>query len=451
MLARHLFCCTCLFALIGLQDLHAADVMEHTLENGLTVLVLPDPRAPVVTNQVWYGVGAMHEHSGITGISHMLEHMMFRGSEVYPPGEFAKTVSALGGRLNAFTSRDFTAYFEVVGSRHWEQVMAMEAERMRGLRLSDEEFAPEREVVVEERRLTLEDRPVSVLREQFHAAAFLNQPYRHSVIGWMSDIKAYTIDDLQNWYASWYAPNNAVLVVVGDVQPEEVIDAATLHFGTIAPRDLPVVKPRRETPQKGERRVTVRLPAKVPHLMLGWKAPALLNLDTPDDAYALMVAAGVLSAGRSARLDRDVVRTRELAQSAAAGYNGFSRMDGLFTISATPSADTNVQILEQALLDEVEKLRTIAVPDNELERVKAQVVAADIYQRDSINARAFELGMLQTVGLGWEVSLEYMERIQDVSAEDVQRVARRYLRPDALTVGILHPLPIEAQVIPEEG
>jgi zinc protease len=197
----------------------AADVVEHRLENGLTVLVLPDARAPVVTNQVWYRVGSMDEHSGITGISHMLEHMMFKGSEQYPPGEFSRIVARLGGQENAFTGRDYTGYFQVVGSEHWETVMAMEAERMHGLKLAEDEFLPERRVVIEERRLRTEDQPNSLVQEQFHATAFFNQPYGHPVIGWMTDIDAYTVDDLRDWYRAWYAPNNAVVVVVGDVDP----------------------------------------------------------------------------------------------------------------------------------------------------------------------------------------------------------------------------------------
>ncbi len=420
----------------------AADVVEHRLENGLTVLVLPDARAPVVTNQVWYRVGSMDEHSGITGISHMLEHMMFKGSEQYPPGEFSRIVARLGGRENAFTGRDYTGYFQVVGSEHWETVMAMEAERMRGLKLSEEEFLPERRVVVEERRLRTEDRPNSLLQEQFYATAFFNQPYGHPIIGWMTDIDAYTVEDLQDWYDAWYAPNNAVVVVVGDVDPEAVIAAAERHYGPIPARELPARKPRAETPQRGERRTTLQIPAELPYLIMGWKTPVLITLDDPSDAYALIVAAGVLDSGEASRFARELVRGRELANSTSARYSPFSRLDSLFTVAAVPTGDTDMETLEQALLDEIDRLRDEPIDASELQRVQARVIAQEIFRRDSIQSQAFELGAAQTVGLGWEVVDEYVDRIREVTAEDVQRVVREYLVPERRTVGILDPLPI---------
>jgi len=419
-----------------------ARVVEHQLENGLTVLVLVDPRAPVVTHQVWYRVGSMDEHSGITGISHMLEHMMFKGSEQYPPGEFSRIVAALGGRENAFTGRDYTGYFQVLGREHWETVMAMEAERMHGLRLTEDEFQPERRVVIEERRLTTEDRPNSLLFEQFQATAFFNHPYGHPIIGWMTDIESYALEDLQDWYERWYAPNNAVVVVVGDVEPAEVVAAAERHFGAIPARALPTRKPRTETLQRGERRLTLQVPAELPYLMLGWKAPSLSSLDDPADAYALIVAAGVLDSGEASRFARTLVRGRELASSTSARYSPFARLDTLFTVAAVPAAGTEMATLESALLREVERLHTEPLDTLELERVQARVIASEIFQRDSIRAQAFEIGMLQTIGLGWQVSDEYVERIRAVTSDDVQRVAQQYLVPERLTVGILDPLPI---------
>ncbi len=428
--------------LAALQASVAADVVEHRLENGLTVLVLPDARAPVVTNQVWYRVGSMDEHSGITGVSHMLEHMMFKGSEQYPPGEFSRIVARLGGQENAFTGRDYTGYFQVVGSEHWETVMAMEAERMHGLKLSEEEFLPERRVVVEERRLRTEDQPNSLVQEQFYATAFFNQPYGHPIIGWMTDIDAYTVEDLRAWYEAWYAPNNAVVVVVGDVDPEAVIAAAERHYGDIPARELPVRKPRVETPQRGERRSTLRVPAELPYLIMGWKTPVLITLDDPGDAYALIVAAGMLDSGEASRFARGLVRDRELANSTYARYSPFSRLDSLFTVAAVPTGDTDMETLEQALLEEIERLRDEPIDASELQRVQARVIAQEIFRRDSIRSQAFELGMLQTVGLGWEVADEYVDRIRAVTAQDVQRVVGEYLVPERRTVGILDPLPI---------
>lgn len=418
-----------------------ARVTEHTLENGLRVLVQVDSRAPVVTHQVWYRVGSADEHSGISGISHMLEHMMFKGSEAYPPGEFSRIVASLGGRENAFTSRDYTGYFQIVGNSHWETMMAMEAERMQHLRLTEEEFRPELGVVIEERRLRTEDQPNSLLFEQFQATAFFNHPYGHPIIGWMTDIEAYTLDDLQAWYDAWYAPNNAVVIVVGDVDPDAVIEAAERHFGPIPARELPARKPRVETPQRGERRITMQLPAELPFLVMGWKTPTLPTLDDPADAYALIMAAGILDSGQASRFARGLVRGEQLASSTSARYSPFSRLDSMFTVSAIPSAGTSVADLEAALLNEIERLRHEWVEDSELQRVQAQVIASEIFERDSIRAQAWELGMLESIGIGWRVGDEYVDRIRAVTAEDIQRVVTRYLVPETRTVGILEPLP----------
>jgi zinc protease len=439
-------------ALVGgwlmLAALHASAapaVVEHRLDNGLTVLVLPDARAPVVTNQTWYRVGSMDEHSGITGISHMLEHMMFKGSEKYPPGEFSRIVASLGGQENAFTGRDYTGYFQVVGREHWETVMAMEAERMHGLLLTEEEFLPERRVVIEERRLRTEDRPNSLVQEQFHATAFFNQPYGQPVIGWMTDIEAYTVEDLRDWYQAWYAPNNAVVVVVGDVDPDAVIAAAERHYGPIPVRELPARKPRAETPQRGERRTTVRAPAELPYLVMGWKTPVLTTLENPIDAYALIVAAGMLDSGDASRFARGLVRGRELASSTSASFSPFSRLDSLFTVAAVPTASTDMETLERSLLEEIERLKNDPIDKKELQRVQARVIASEIFRRDSIRSQAFELGMLQTIGLGWQVADEYVDRIREVTADDVQRVVREYLVPERRTVGVLEPLPIGSE------
>lgn len=421
-----------------------SDVVEATLDNGLTVLVLADRRAPVVASMVWYRVGSADEHSGITGISHMLEHMMFRGSEQYEPGEFSRIVSRLGGRENAFTGRDYTGYFQVIGRDHWETVMAMEAERMQHLKLQEDEFRPELNVVREERRLRVEDQPNALLREQLMATAFFNHPYGHPVIGWMSDIDAYTLEDNQAWYDRYYHPGNAVVVVVGDVEAERVIDAAREHFGAIPAGELPEAKPRTETPQQGERRITVQAPAELPYLMMGWKTPVLNSVDDPVDAYALMVAAGILDSGEASRFAREIVRGEELAGATSARYSPFSRLDDLFLIAAVPTAATDIETLEAALLEQVERLKDEPVGADELERVQARVIASEVYQRDSVRSQAFQLGMLQTIGVGWREGDRFVDRVRAVTAEDVQRVVREYLVPERRTVGILDPQPLDA-------
>ncbi|WP_018860901.1 MULTISPECIES: pitrilysin family protein [unclassified Thioalkalivibrio] len=428
-----------------------SDVVEATLDNGLTVLVLEDRRAPVVANMVWYRVGSADEHSGITGISHMLEHMMFRGTEKYEPGEFSRIVARMGGRENAFTGRDYTGYHQVIGSDHWETVMAMEAERMQHLKLQEDEFRPELRVVQEERRLRVEDQPNALLREQLMATAFFNHPYGQPVIGWMTDIESYTLEDLQDWYDRYYHPNNAVVVVVGDVDADEVIAAAEKHFGSIPSGNLPEAKPRRETPQTGERRITVQAPAQVPFLMMGWKAPVLNTLDSHEDAYALLVAAGILDSGEASRFARELVRGQELASATSARYSPFGRLDDLFMVAAVPASGTDIESLEQALLDEIDRLAEEPVDDRELERVQARVIASEVYERDSVRAQAFQLGMLETVGVGWRENDRFLERVREVTAEDVQRVVREYLVPERRTVGILDPQPMDDEDTPAPG
>lgn len=424
------------------------EVVEATLDNGLTVLVLEDRRAPVVANMVWYRVGAADEHSGITGISHMLEHMMFRGSEKYEPGEFSRIVSRLGGRGNAFTGRDYTAYYQVIGRDHWEKVMAMEAERMRHLKLQEDEFRPERNVVQEERRLRTEDRPNALVREHLMATAFFNHPYGHPVIGWMTDIEAYTRDDLQAWYDRHYHPNNAVVVVVGDVDAGAVVAAAREHFGALSRAERAEAKPREETPQRGERRIVVKAPAELPYLMMGWKAPVLNTVDDPRDPYALLVAAGLLDSGEASRFARELVRGQELANSTSARYSPFSRRDDLFLLAAVPTAETAVASLESALLEQVERLKDEPVSASELERVQARVIASEIYQRDSMRSQAVQLGMLETIGVGWEENNRFVDRVRRVTPEDVQRVVREYLVSERLSVGILDPQPLNEDAAP---
>ncbi|ADH86793.1 M16 family metallopeptidase [Desulfurivibrio alkaliphilus] len=421
----------------------AQDVHEFTLGNGMKVLVKPDHRAPVVISKVWYGVGSSYEYGGITGISHALEHMMFKGTDRYPAGEFSRIIAEQGGRENAFTSRDYTGYFQLLAADRLEIALKLEADRMRNLTLDEEEFIQEMRVVREERRLRTEDNPNALLFEHVNATAWLNSPYGIPVIGWMTDIEHYRVDDLRRWYDKWYAPNNATLVVVGDVEPEQVHELARRYFGPIEARELPEIKPRRETPQRGERRLVVRAPARVPVLLMGYKVPVLMTAEEEWEAYALLVAAGVLDGGESARLARQLVRRQELAVGAGAGYNAFSRLDNLFTLSATPAPGVELKELEEALTATIERLKEEPVTAAELERVKAQVVAREVYRLDSVQGQAMQLGMLEQVGLGWSTVDEITDRVRAVTAEQVQAVAQRYFHREQRTVGWLEPLPID--------
>ena len=271
-----------------------AQITEYRLDNGMKVIVKEDHRAPVVVSQIWYKVGSSYEPDGVTGISHVLEHMMFKGTEKLGPGEFSRIISALGGNENAFTSRDYTAYFETLAVEHLERALELEADRMRNVRLDPAEFAKEIEVVKEERRLRTEDKPSGKVFEQFNAVAWRSSPYRNPVIGWMNDLEHMTVDDLADWYRRWYAPNNATLVVVGDVRPKAVREMAERHFGPLETSEILPLKPAAEPKQVGETRIEVKVPAKQPYLLMGYKTPIVGQSEEPWEPYALYVLSSEL-------------------------------------------------------------------------------------------------------------------------------------------------------------
>jgi zinc protease len=421
---------------------HAA-ATEFALDNGMKVIVKPDRRAPVVVSQVWYRVGSSYEPDGLTGISHALEHMMFKGTEKLGPGQFSRTISALGGDENAFTGRDYTAYFETLAAEHLETALRLEADRMRDLLLDADEFAREIEVVKEERRLRTEDRPSGKVFEQFSAVAWRASPYRNPVIGWMNDLDHLTIDDLAAWYRRHYAPNNAILVVVGDVEPDAVHTLAQRHFGPLQPSELEPMKPAAEPPQSGETRVTVRAPAKQPYVLMGYKSPVVGRADEDWEPYALYVLSSILDGGESARLSRELVRDKAIAASAGADYSAYSRLDNMFLLSATPTDGHSVAQVEQALREQVRRLREELVDPDELQRVVTQAVASKVYEADSLFYQAMEIGLLETIGLDWRLAGEEIKRLRAVTPEQVREVAQRYLVDDNLTVAVLDPLPID--------
>ncbi|MCB1791708.1 MAG: insulinase family protein [Gammaproteobacteria bacterium] len=420
-----------------------AQVSEFSLANGMQVIVKEDHRAPVVVSQVWYKVGSSYEPDGLTGISHALEHMMFKGTESVGPGEFSRTISALGGDENAFTSRDYTAYFEMLASEHLEKALELEADRMRNLLLDPVEFAKEIEVVKEERRLRTEDKPSGKVYEQFSAVAWRASTYRNPVIGWMTDLDNMTNDDLVAWYRRWYAPNNATLVVVGDVDPGQVRSLAERYFAGIATSEIPALKPVAEPAQSGETRVEVRVPARQPYLMLGYKAPIIGTAAEPWEPYALYVLANVLDGGNSARLSRDLVRGDAIAASAGAEYGPYSRLPGMFLLDGTPTDGHTTAELEQALRAQVERLRAELIDEGELKRIVTQAVASKVYEADSLFAQAMEIGMLETIGLDWRLLKTEIDAIKAVTPEQVRSVAERYLTDDNLTVATLAPLPMD--------
>lgn len=425
-----------------LSGMAQAKVYEYLLDNGMKVLVKPDHRSPVVVQQVWYKVGSSYEYGGITGISHMLEHMLFKGTEKYPAGEFSRIIAANGGRENAFTGPDYTAYFQRLEKSRLEIAMELESDRMHNATLPADEFLKERDVVAEERRMRTDDRPQATAYEQLRAAAFVNSPYNHSVIGWMTDIQNYSIEDVRRWYEDWYAPNNTTLVVAGDVEPEEVLALAKKYYGPIKSRQIAKPKPRTEVEQHGERRVNIKVPATVENVILGYKAPTLKTADNPDDIYALEVLAWILDGGESSRMTSELLRDRQLIAVGSASYDPYPRLQALFILSAIPAKGVSMEEVEIALREQVDRLHSRPVSEEELNRAKTQILTERIYRKDSVFYQAMQLGTLETVGIGWQADEVFDEKIRNVTAEQIMYVAKTYLNNKRLTVATLEPRPV---------
>ena len=426
------------------------NIHEYKLANGLKIVVQPDHRSPVVVAQVWYRAGSIDEYNGTTGVAHVLEHMMFKGTKKIPMGQFSRIVAAAGGKENAFTSRDYTVYFQQLEKSGLELSMKLEADRMANLQLTDAEFAKEIKVVMEERRWRTDDKPQSQVAEQYMSTAFQTHPYGRPVIGWMNDLENMTAEDARNWYRTWYTPNNATLVVVGDVKPEQVFALAKKYYGVLKPHKLPTRKPQVEPEQKGERRITIKAPAKLPYLLMGYHAPSLK--DAADwEPYALEILTGVLDGHAASRLNRNLVRRDRLAVEVSAGYDMINRGPSQFEFDATPSEGTSVEDLELAIRSEIETLKIEGITEDELQTVKAQVIAADVYQRDSMFYQAMQIGQLESTGHSWRLLNDYPKRLQAVTAAQVQAVAQKYLVDDKLTVAILDPQPIDENTANKES
>lgn len=433
-----------MFMLFCLSSVQAAErkVYEYMLDNGMKVFVKPDRRAPIAVAQVWYKVGSSYEHSGITGLSHVLEHMMFKGTESLAPNEFSEIISANGGRENAFTGRDYTAYFQTLSADRLEVSFKLEADRMQNLLLSEAEFRKEIEVVKEERRLRTEDKPTALTFERFKAAVFSSSPYRNPVIGWMSDLDNMTLDDLRRWYEQWYSPSNATLVVVGDVEPDYIHALAKKYYGKVPARKIAKPRAAQEADLPNSLRLTVKLPAKQPYLIMGYKTPTIKTADESWEPYALELLAAVLDGGDSARLSRELVRGKEIAVVADASYDAFSRLPDLFLLDGTPTDHYSIEDLEQAFKKQIKRLKTQPVSEAELKRVITQTIAAKVYELDSVFYQGMQIGMLETMGLDWQLTDRYVDELKKVTPEMIQQVARKYLNEDNLHVAILDPQPM---------
>ena len=447
---KRLLLALCLCCLTGVMAQDGASIVQFTLANGMTVLVQPDRRAPTAVHMVWVRVGAMDEVDGTSGVAHVLEHMMFKGTPSVRAGDFSRRVAALGGRENAFTSRDYTGYYQQIPSQKLEDVMRLEADRFANNQWDDAEFIKELEVVKEERRMRTDDNPRAQLYEAMTATVFVASPYRRPIVGWMSDLDAMTPADARAFFRRWYTPRNAALVVAGDVDPQQVRLLAEKYYGPIASGELAPRKPREEPPQLGLRRLDVKVVADQAYVALSFKVPSLsatgLDANTAtaadNDALALTVLAAVLDGYSGARLDRALTQGDAPIANSAGAYNGlWGRGPQLFTLDGVPVKGKSAQQIETALREQVARVAREGVSEAELQRVKTQWVAGEIYKLDSVFNQARSIGVYWTQGLPPDAGSRLLARLRGVSAQRVQDVAARYFGDDQLTVATLVPQP----------
>ncbi len=426
----------------------AIPAQQFTLSNGMTLIVQSDHRAPTAVQMVWLRVGSLDEVDGTSGVAHVLEHLMFKGTPSVPVGEFSRRVAALGGRENAFTGKDYTGYYQQIPATRLEEVMQLESDRFAHNQWSDEEFRKELEVVKEERRLRTDDNPRARLHEMLAAVMFTAAPYRRPVVGWMSDLEALTPDDARAFYQRWYTPANAALVVAGDVDPAQVLALAEKYYGVIPQRALAPRKPREEPAQQGLRRLDFKAPAQQAYVALAFKVPGLdaqaLQGTQPNDALALAVLSAVLDGYDGARLERALTQPKNhVADSASAHYGLMARGPQVFLLSGVPASGKTAAQVEQALRAQITRVAREGVQEAELARVKTQWIADAVYQRDSVFSQARALGANWVTGFGLDTDERLIARLRTVTAGQVQAVAARYFGDDALTVATLLPQPLE--------
>ncbi|MDD0973614.1 M16 family metallopeptidase [Pseudomonas fontis] len=424
---------------LGTAQAQAPLPSTFILDNGLQVVVQHDPRAPVVTAQLVVRVGSSHEPPGQSGLSHALEHLLFRGSEKTEPGEFSRIVERLGGRDNAYTTPDYTVYHLTLPSERLEVALELGADLLSGARLADEEFVREIEAVLAERRESIDDFPTERLHELWLAQAFPASGYRTPVIGWPQDIERLSPNALRNWYRSWYAPNNASLVVVGDVQGEQVKKLAERHFGRLPARQLPTSMPPLELQNPGARTVHIEDLHSTPYLLMGFNVPSRATAQAPQDVAALRLTAALLASGRSARLPLRLEREQPLLQQIDVRYAAIARGDALFSLSAHINASQPAPLatLEHALRAQLQQLKDTPPTVAEVERARNRLLADEVFARDALEGQAGDLAeyLGSALPLAWRADAE--TELHAVTAQQVQHVAQTYFTRERLTTAYL--------------
>lgn len=420
---------------------HAAvfNPKSFTLKNGLQVVVISNHRAPVVTHMIYYKVGAMDEPPGKSGIAHYLEHLMFKGTKSLKPGEFSATVARNGGQENAFTSQDYTGYYQSVASDRLEAMMKIEADRMTNLVLSEEAIEPERKVVAEERRSRIENNPSGKLNEQADAAQYMNHPYRIPIIGWDHEVNALTRKDLLDFYRAWYAPNNAVLVVSGDVTVDTVRPLAEKYYGVIPARTLPERPEWREPPQTADRRVTYKhKQVRQPTWSRRYLAPSYAS-GPAEHTYALQVLAEILGGGSTSRLYKTLAVEEKVAASAGAWYDADARGPGQFALYGSPRPGQKLENVESLIEKEVARLLEDGVTEREVKDAVQRLQDAAIFARDSVSGPARIIGGALMVGMTIEDVENWPERIGAVTVDTVNAAAKAVFRQTGTVTAVLLP------------
>ncbi|HKF70842.1 MAG TPA: pitrilysin family protein [Stellaceae bacterium] len=414
------------------------DADSFTLANGLQVVVVPFHRAPVVTQMIWYKAGAYDDPPGKSGIAHFVEHLMFRGTKETPPGAFSRLISETGGRENASTSPDYTVYYQTVAADRLELVMKLEAERMHDLEITEDQVTPEREVIIEERRARIDNVPAALLDEQRNAVLFLNNHYRLPAIGWLTEMRGLGAEDARRFYATWYAPNNAVLVIAGDVEMARVRALAETYYGPIPARPVPQHAALVEPPKVATMRLEMTSGhVASPEWSRSYVAPGYVEAGGKP-ADALTVLAAILGGGDSARLYQSLVIDKKLVVSTGAGYDPY-RGAGSFSVYAEPKDGVEIADVEAAVVAEIRRLLSEGVTAAEVERVKPRLQASAIYSRDSLSSVARIIGASMVAGRTLDEIQAWPERIGAVTPEDVMDVARQVLKDDAAVTAVLLP------------
>lgn len=430
-------CLLCLF----ISNADASKIYQYKLNNGLKLLIKVDKRAPVVISQIWYKIGSCDEYLGITGISHVLEHMMFQGSKNYPPGSIAKIIAENGGKQNAATSEDYTYYYQELPSDKLALSFAIEADRMQNLNIAAENFIKELAVVKEERRLRTDNNPQAVTLERFMATANIATAYHNPVVGWMQDLNQLTDNDVKTWYQKYYAPNNAILIIVGNVQPKKVYQLAQKYFSNIKPKIIPRKENSYDTEALGKRTVNTHIKAELPFLILGFNVPSLKTLSKKNkwQAYALELIAVILAGGNSNRFNENLVKNAKIASYIDADYNLYSKFTTTFNIYAVNYPGRTTVDLENAILKELDNLKKEKISQNELEKAKIILRAENVFQQDYLSAQATTLGQVTSVDLPAETAEKFLINIEKITATQIQKMAQEFFIENRLTIATLEP------------